>query len=725
MRPSLARRIVITLFLPVILVVGGGWITLPGVDAGTVEPYGRNVSIFALGVMPILTAYGLVELVAIAVPRWRRLRHGNPEGRAKLERAARAVALVLAAFQAFGIAKSLEALSGTYAGALYDVGLRSTAVIIASLVAGLCVTFIVAEIITRQGIANGLVMLVVVSEINSARVSVIGSIAARLKLQDLAPAAVLGGVVVIAVAIVASWLALRGGSEDACAREDASTSPERGYRDAARALAVTPWIPIPASAVAPIPIAASLLLMPATLALFFHVEEPWSPDRGWVWYLATLALTFALSLVLARVIHSPREMADVATRLGAGSKEELERAARAALRRALPGTLLFLGTLVIADAAGVALPLAGVPIVLLPLVTAVVMDAARAVRSEADLVSVWTERRISVVPVLRAVLEAEGIHVRTRGDALLSLLQLFGPYAAVDILVREADAPRASELLRHLLLGEEAPAREPSAAPAPSTSVPTLSRKQRTIGLVVTAAIASGILALSTLRPRESSTSANTGPRPNLEIVTVSDDGPDPFENVRDSNVPDKIDLRIEMVPIGLDRYGQKETTKRQYAASKADAGEPLDAVARRLEGWLATLPVPEGTRFALEATEDYDPDTGKATVDGYRSMLVAAEPVLRTEDVEDAAAMLDTQGAFEAVYVAVTLSPSGARRFEAVTAANVNRRLAILIDGKVTSAPVIRSKIAGGHVSITMGAGDFEQQRRVAQSLAKGLSGR
>ena len=56
----------------------------------------------------------------------------------------------------------------------------------------------------------------------------------------------------------------------------------------------------------------------------------------------------------------------------------------------------------------------------------------------------------------------------------------------------------------------------------------------------------------------------------------------------------------------------------------------------------------------------------------------------------------------------------------ESATAAHVRERLAIILEGEVTAAPVIASPIAGGRAIITLGApASFDQMRRDAQDLA------
>lgn len=70
--------------------------------------------------------------------------------------------------------------------------------------------------------------------------------------------------------------------------------------------------------------------------------------------------------------------------------------------------------------------------------------------------------------------------------------------------------------------------------------------------------------------------------------------------------------------------------------------------------------------------------------------------------------------------YVELVLNASGARLFEQITAANVKRRLAIVLDNRVYSAPVIQERIAGGRASIT-GSFDIKEARDLAIILRAG----
>jgi preprotein translocase subunit SecD len=69
-------------------------------------------------------------------------------------------------------------------------------------------------------------------------------------------------------------------------------------------------------------------------------------------------------------------------------------------------------------------------------------------------------------------------------------------------------------------------------------------------------------------------------------------------------------------------------------------------------------------------------------------------------EFIKDARVALDSQ--FHEPYVAMEFTDVGAKLFEQITGANVKKRLAIILDNNVYSAPVIQERIAGGRAQIT-----------------------
>lgn len=99
------------------------------------------------------------------------------------------------------------------------------------------------------------------------------------------------------------------------------------------------------------------------------------------------------------------------------------------------------------------------------------------------------------------------------------------------------------------------------------------------------------------------------------------------------------------------------------------------------------------------------------------RPILLRSDAVMTGEYISDARASFDRNNQ---AYVALSFTPSGARQFERVTGDNVKKRLAIVLDGKVYSAPTIQEKISGGRASIT-GRFSTEEARDLAIVLRAG----
>jgi preprotein translocase subunit SecD len=97
---------------------------------------------------------------------------------------------------------------------------------------------------------------------------------------------------------------------------------------------------------------------------------------------------------------------------------------------------------------------------------------------------------------------------------------------------------------------------------------------------------------------------------------------------------------------------------------------------------------------------------------------LVEKKVLLTGDAIADARVRAGSQ--LEGPYVALDFTPRGAKRFEEITGANVKRRLAIVLDGTVYSAPVIQERIGGGRASIT-GQFSLQEARDLAIVLRAG----
>ena len=107
--------------------------------------------------------------------------------------------------------------------------------------------------------------------------------------------------------------------------------------------------------------------------------------------------------------------------------------------------------------------------------------------------------------------------------------------------------------------------------------------------------------------------------------------------------------------------------------------------------------------------------DAGSAERGAY---VLESRPLMTGEYIQDARVRPAEQ--LQGASVELILNQAGARAFEQITAANVKRRLAIVLDNRVYSAPVIQERIGGGRASIT-GNFDLKEARDLAIVLRAG----
>ncbi len=155
----------------------------------------------------------------------------------------------------------------------------------------------------------------------------------------------------------------------------------------------------------------------------------------------------------------------------------------------------------------------------------------------------------------------------------------------------------------------------------------------------------------------------------------------------------DEGDEELNFAPFsGLLNLGQGEGT---YLVDAADA--PVADTFMALDGFQRSLP----RNVSLQWGWDSVALGGRF----YRELFVLEEePFLTGDQLDDATATRDQQ--FNNPQVLFDLNRRGGRAFQQVTGAHIGDRIAIVLDGEVVSAPVVRDRI-GSRGSIEMGAGD------------------
>ena len=199
-----------------------------------------------------------------------------------------------------------------------------------------------------------------------------------------------------------------------------------------------------------------------------------------------------------------------------------------------------------------------------------------------------------------------------------------------------------------------------------------------------------------------------------LEFKMV-DDTSDIFGKIKDEELPsgEGISIFQETAP-----DGPGKTTQNHFARIVKKDGETMVQARERFKKWTSTLNVPDDHQVGFEAMTDFDADTQKTTDIGWRTFYLFSRAEVTGDYITEAQVAQEQNQGIGQFYVAITFSPAGADRFEEITGANVQRRFAIILDEIIDSAPVIKSKIGGGHASITLGSGDPEQQLANAKKL-------
>lgn len=146
-----------------------------------------------------------------------------------------------------------------------------------------------------------------------------------------------------------------------------------------------------------------------------------------------------------------------------------------------------------------------------------------------------------------------------------------------------------------------------------------------------------------------------------------------------------------------------QEMVAQAKAAKEWQEGESLQKLNRALQNKL-----PDNTTLYFEKEID------KKTKQEVQIPLLLENKILMTGDmVKDAQVRIG--GSFNEPYVGLDLTSNGGRVFAHVTEANVGRRLAIVLDDVVRSAPVIRDRILGGSAQIT---GSFSHEEAADLSI-------
>ncbi len=222
----------------------------------------ERMTIFALNIMPYISASIIIQLLTAVSPKMEALKKEGDAGRKKINQYTRYLTVVLCTVQAYGIAIGLEAASSSTGAVVSDPGMFFRATVVITLVGGTMFLMWLGEQITARGVGNG-ISLIIFAGIVATLPSSFGQIFEMGRRGSLSPIAIVV-FIVFAVAVIAFVVFV-----ERAQRRVVVQYPKRqvGNRMTAGESSFIP-LKLNTSGVIPPIFASSLLLLPATLSGF-------------------------------------------------------------------------------------------------------------------------------------------------------------------------------------------------------------------------------------------------------------------------------------------------------------------------------------------------------------------------------------------------------------------------------------------------------------------------
>jgi len=177
--PELQKRILYSLLMLGVYRIGAH-IPTPGIDTAALMAYFEqakgsllglfdmfaggalsNLSVFALGIMPYISASIIIQLLTVAIPHLERLSKEGEAGRRKITQYTRYGTILLSVIQGFGISVGLENMAGpTGVSIVLQPGWGFRLMTVLTLTAGTAFLMWLGEQITEKGIGNGISLII-------------------------------------------------------------------------------------------------------------------------------------------------------------------------------------------------------------------------------------------------------------------------------------------------------------------------------------------------------------------------------------------------------------------------------------------------------------------------------------------------------------------------------------------------------------------------------------
>lgn len=329
--PELKSRILFTLGMLVVYRLGAH-IPVPGIDAAVLAQFFNQaqgsllgmfdmfsggalsrLTIFALGIMPYISAAIILQLMTVVSPKLEQLKKEGESGRRKITQYTRYGTVFLAFFQAIGMSIGLESFSVGGQPVAIDPGWGFRGITIITLVSGTVFLMWVGEQVTERGIGNGISMIIFAG-IVAGLPSAIGGTLELARTGEYTAFTVLGlFAMAVAVTGVVVWFE----------RAQRRIPIQYAKRQVGNKLygGKASFLPLKVNTAGVIPpiFASSLILLPATFAQFTKDMEGFSwlgdisalLDPGaWLYMALFSGLIVFFCFFYTAIVFNPKDTAD-------------------------------------------------------------------------------------------------------------------------------------------------------------------------------------------------------------------------------------------------------------------------------------------------------------------------------------------------------------------------------------------------------------------------------
>ena len=327
---ELKKRIWFTLGALIVYRVGT-YIPVPGVDARVMgellQQHGGGIlgmfnmfsggalgrmTVFALNIMPYISASIIVQLMTAAVPSMEALKKEGESGRKKMNQYTRYLTVLIAMFQSYGIAVGLEGMQGAHGAAVINPGPFFVLSCVVTLVGGTMFLMWLGEQITARGVGNG-ISLIIFAGIIANMPRALASLLELARTGAISPFFVLV-FVVVAVAVVVFVVFMEQAQRRVVIQYPKRQVGQRMFGGDSTHMPLK----LNTSGVIPPIFASSILLIPATIAGFSSGSAGgWAPfvaqqlAHGQPLYMALYAgLIIFFAYFYTAVVFNPQETAD-------------------------------------------------------------------------------------------------------------------------------------------------------------------------------------------------------------------------------------------------------------------------------------------------------------------------------------------------------------------------------------------------------------------------------